>query len=812
MSLKDKSRIPYSLLELLGVFLLPFAIHILFTGGIEPLYGGDMATQFTVYLGILRKALLEGRFPFWEHFWAGGYPFGADPQTLCYYPPAMAATVLFPPLWAGTILVLFHLGLGALGTWLFSRRISGIRSGAWISALMYSLGGYVSGHLMHVSFVHVLGLFPMILYVLFLPERKHLFGFSTILSAVLFALIFTAGHPQSALMATAMILFLLVYLGNKTTIVRGGIALALGICLASPALLSYRELMMNSVRSQFGYAQFTEGGLPPVQLVQFISPLFFGGGKGIISASNYWGELFIHETIAFVGLCPLVLGITACILGVARKTPWRRPAWAFSLLVLAGIVLACSRALHLAELLYHVPVVKLFRVHSRYLLASVTGLHFLAAMGLAGILGKWPGWEAGGARRVCFGIAIAVCVFFILFCAWSMFFPEGFPRAGESHGKIKGIVDLLTRMYQSVKYAVLFLILVLFLFWKQRSAREVIWGVLAISVLDLGLVKYEMYPIFTPKPESLSRVLKDMCTGPGWTLVEYPHHLPIEMKILYPNRPLEEGLKVLNQYNPLILESFSRSLSLNHLGQMQEPGKVITHKGLCSAFGIRRIVLSRMYEWGPKRQRLFLKRPKPGLRAVPLPDILGLFTKMCEYKNFWMGKGGNGQDPALAYIPENIISGPMEALFDRNTPFPFRSAEEFSMVHDAKTVTIRKNRTGRVIRERIGSSLAEAEIDAEEDAVIVFRLMDYPGWRLLIDGKPYSYFRTNGCFVGAKAQPGRHIYLWKFRPTHLGKGIGISLAGILLMIIGVMLERKRSPSKDSGGREARGQRDKWTRG
>ena len=801
MSLKDKSRIPYSLLESLGIFLLPFAIHVLFTGGIKPLYAGDMATQFTVYLGSLRKALLEGRFPFWEHLWAGGYPFAADPQTLCYYPPAMATAVLFPPLWAGTILVLFHLGLGALGTWLFARRISGIRSGAWISTLMYSLGGYVSGHMLHVSFIHVLGLFPMILYVLFLPGRKHLFGFSTILSTVLFALVFTAGHPQSALMALVMILFLILYLGNKTTIVRGGIALALGICFASPALLSFRELMMNSVRSQFSYAQFTEGGLPPAQLIQFISPLFFGGGKGIISASNYGGELFLHETIAFVGLCPLVLGITACILHVARKTPWARPAGAFSILVLAGIVLACSRSLHLEELLYHVPVVKLFRVHSRYLLASVTGLHFLAAMGLAGILGKWPGWEAGEARRVCLGVALTVCVLFIVFCAWSLFFPKGFPRAGEPQGKMQGIVDLWNGTNQSVKYAVLFLILVLFLFRKQRSARDVILGVLAISVLDLGLVKYEMYPIFTPKPESLSRILKETCTGPGWTLVEFPHYLPIEMKILYPNRPLEEGLKVLNQYNPLILESFSRCLSLNHLGQMQEPGKVIAHKGLCSAFGIRRIVHNRIYEWGPQRERLYVKRPRPGLRVVPLADILGLFTKTCDYKNFWMGKGGNGQEPALAYIPENIISAPLEALFDPNTPFPFHSAEEFSMVHDAQTVAIRKNRTGRVVRERIGNCLAEAEIDAEENTIIIFRLMDYPGWRLLIDGKPYSYLRTNGCFVGAKAQAGRHVYLWKFRPTHLGKAIGISLAGILMMIIGVLVERKRSPSKHSGTKD-----------
>jgi hypothetical protein len=145
MILKDKTKFRFSILETILVFLVPYLLHIICAGGLKPLYAFDMATQFAVYLGQLRKAFFGGCFPFWNCMWAGGYPFAADPQTLSYYPPAWVAAILFPPKSAATFLVFFHLGLGALGTWLFARHLFKCRSAAWLSAIVYSLGGMQPG-------------------------------------------------------------------------------------------------------------------------------------------------------------------------------------------------------------------------------------------------------------------------------------------------------------------------------------------------------------------------------------------------------------------------------------------------------------------------------------------------------------------------------------------------------------------------------------------------------------------------------------------------------------------------------------------
>ena len=85
-------RVP--LPDAIFVFLLPGLIYFINAGGLHPACSGDIATHFMIYLGRLRKAFFSGAFPFWEPLWAGGYPFAADPQTMCYYPPAWLAAVL----------------------------------------------------------------------------------------------------------------------------------------------------------------------------------------------------------------------------------------------------------------------------------------------------------------------------------------------------------------------------------------------------------------------------------------------------------------------------------------------------------------------------------------------------------------------------------------------------------------------------------------------------------------------------------------------------------------------------------------------
>jgi hypothetical protein len=65
--------------------------------------------------------------------------------------------------------------------------------------------------------------------------------------------------------------------------------------------------------------------------------------------------------------------------------------------------------------------------------------------------------------------------------------------------------------------------------------------------------------------------------------------------------------------------------------------------------------------------------------------------------------------------------------------------------------------------------------------VLVVLMSSYPGWKLLIDGKPAEIQNYNG-YLGAKMPPGEHTYQFYFLPTDFIVGALIS-AGALIFIV-----------------------------
>jgi hypothetical protein len=75
--------------------------------------------------------------------------------------------------------------------------------------------------------------------------------------------------------------------------------------------------------------------------------------------------------------------------------------------------------------------------------------------------------------------------------------------------------------------------------------------------------------------------------------------------------------------------------------------------------------------------------------------------------------------------------------------------------------------------------------------VLVVLMSDYPGWKLLVDGKPAHVTPYNG-YLGAKMLPGEHSYLFYFLPMQYIIGASISVATLLLILIMVFSVPLRS--------------------
>ena len=90
-------------------------------------------------------------------------------------------------------------------------------------------------------------------------------------------------------------------------------------------------------------------------------------------------------------------------------------------------------------------------------------------------------------------------------------------------------------------------------------------------------------------------------------------------------------------------------------------------------------------------------------------------------------------------------------------------------------------------------SSAELNVDVAQRSLLVVTETWYPGWKVLVDGKPADIYRTNYNYRGVFVEPGAHQVTFIYRPERFIMGARIS--GItLLVVILVGLLRMRCAS------------------
>jgi len=736
--------------ERLAAFLYPTIVFFTCAGGLRPLHTGDFARQFIIYLSCLKNALRTGIFPFWEPLWGGGFPFASDPQTLAFYPPAWAAAALLPPDWAATALLLFHLGLGSLGAWLLALRLFRDRRSAWFFSFLYSMNACIGGHLIHLTFIQALGVFPWIL-VLF-PEPFHISWRETLkkgmlprflLTSLVLAALLLTGHPQAAAMSLLCAFAVLAILGGAQALMIGAAALLLGAGLALFPLLSFLELAGQSARANFSFEAFTEGAMTPVGLVRFLSPLFFGGGRGIISIGPFWGDYFLHETSVYIGLFPLALALAAVITCLKRDHPQRKLVLSLAALAVLGILLACSRATGMARLLFRLPVVGSFRVHARYLFITIFSLSLLATIGFKALNTE------RGSRRL--SLMFSLCLAGLLFVVYLAFYAFHALRDDTVNPmSLLGVASLRNGANTSLLHAALMTLCLLPILSLERLRSRIPIWIMLVVFADLMLVRLDLFPQAMRQPAPIPEALKSDVLGEGWTLVEFPHRLPPLLEELAPNRPLALEYPVLNHYNPLMLQGTAFMLSFDATGYMKNPEQVFQNRGICEAFGIRRIIVNLRYRSLHDGRIYLLRRPREGFVQGHIPETIGMFKRTRIHENVWIGKVENPSPPALAYFPEHVSSGTFESLFNPRSPFASMGAETCSVIHDDPGLRGGPNPRGTVLSALQEGGRVEMTCESEEGALIVFRIPWYPGWRLTIDGREAPLLRANGCFLAAR--------------------------------------------------------------
>ncbi len=417
---------------------------------------GDTFLYFYPYWQAAAAALRNGRIPLWNPDLFMGAPFLANSQAGFFYPLNWPVWLLLPTPYAVSASILVHLIIAGWGTYLAARRVLLLsRSGAFLTAVLFALGGYLTAQVEHINqlqglawlpwfFVAVGGLKTARLKTARLETtrletarletarlettrlettRLETGDWGLMLCrgtavALLFSLQLLAGHTQTAFI-TGVGVLIFVAASGKWRATRSPLpaprsphpafcfllrafpllsGALLAVLLTAVQLLPTLELARHSSR---------QGGLAFNEVLSFsLHPLLLG--RSLLPA---YGQSLFSEYAAFLPLAALILAVIGA--WQWRRQPAVRP---FLVMTILAFLLALGRFTPLYWLLARLPGFDLFRVPARWLALYALGMAMLAGVGGEAMRRDWrlESGDWGGGRPFRWGI-----ILLILLIGWS---------------------------------------------------------------------------------------------------------------------------------------------------------------------------------------------------------------------------------------------------------------------------------------------------------------------------------------------------------------------------------------------------------
>ncbi len=410
------SVVPY-----LGLLTVCFVFYWKLTFTNLILARGDVFLYFYPNWNYAAAAIRQGRLPLWNPYLFMGVPFFANSQTGVLYPLNLALAWLSTTR-AINLTIILHVWLAGAGAYIFARRSLGLgRWAAWLGAVTFALGGYLSAQVEHVNQFQALSWLPFLFTFFDLALGRWQWAFA--LAAVV-TIQLLAGHSQSVFISLVGLGVYALWPAIENAAARRGNArhlaqrlgvwlgaVMLGALLAAAQLVPTLELARQSMRA---------GGLTWREAVSFsLSPALL-----LPALLPNFRQTILSEYVAYIG----VTGLAFSSVGIwvswrvtqdrfGGQTPHVSPSSlvfcrAMSILALLGLVLALGGYNPLYSLLIKLaPGFNLFRVPARWLVLYAFGAAMLAGIGVDQI----SNWLRCHSRISLFrGFEIGSLMFFLL--------------------------------------------------------------------------------------------------------------------------------------------------------------------------------------------------------------------------------------------------------------------------------------------------------------------------------------------------------------------------------------------------------------
>jgi hypothetical protein len=374
-----------------ALILLPMVYFLpVFIWNLTLVPGDGLTQNFGVRI-LIGQMIAAGQLPLWNPYIFAGTPLLASIYPGALYPPNWVFAV-FSPTVAMNIVVITTYHLALIGTYLYARRIGTTRIGALLAGLAFTFGGYLVAHAGHTSRIAAAVWLPGILLAIEHLYAQFRWRWVTF-GAAFIALQLFAGEPQmnfyTVLVCAAYAAFSLALRPARETRLRflaGITAMALfGVLFSMIQLLPERELLAMGERAGISYEYFSGYSFPPLNVLTFIFPFFFGGMLPPYRIP-YWGQSTIDETCGYFGLLTLLLSLAA-LFGSRYATASGNDRaklirfWSAAAVVSLTLAFGGYLPFGLNHILHHLPVYNLFRASGRHMYEFTYSVAMLAGLG-----------------------------------------------------------------------------------------------------------------------------------------------------------------------------------------------------------------------------------------------------------------------------------------------------------------------------------------------------------------------------------------------------------------------------------------------
>ncbi len=715
----------------------------------EALFWGTPLLQFVPWRESAFQTLSQGYLPLWNPQLGMGAPLLANYQSALIYPPTYLLMITGTA-WGHGLLVALHLMWAGIGMVVLTRHLGLGLFGQSVSALAYSLSGYLVARGGFLSINATAAWLPWILFTVDRlvhsletdgPRRDTLKA--TLWFSVALALQWMAGHAQ-----TAWYTFVLAFtwacwrtilsrgwngLKRLSAHLIGAVVIAFG--LSAVQLLPTVEYLLNSHRVSYLDPEFAMTySFWPWRLLDLLVPGLFGNP----AHGNYWGYGNYWEDAIYIGALPLILALIAIWRGLRGKD---QPSLVRFLMSLALITFffALGKNTPLFPLLFrYVPTFDLFQAPTRWNLILIFVLALLAGIGAENLrapTGRALYWTRLGT------VGAAV----VGFAAW----------IGSQ--LIEGVEPSFIRAFTLSGFW-LFVTGVIIL--KVPEGFSWRW-VAIVGLVVLADLAYAGSGLNPSVPLSVFRgdsALKDIVAD------EHRVYMPSDV---------EYQLKFTQTHR---FDTFNSDMDWRNVRDIGLPNTPMLD-GIDSANNFDPILPSRFVQW---TEMIEESPPDHRLNLLALMDV-GWLAVLDEGSDLGVRYEAVPDAERIRLIPEPlVVSSAAEALSILSKPDfdPMRIV----VLEDETLPSLPTGGGGEVfLTETSDPSLVSLRVETIQGSWLLLSDTWYPGWCVELDGAETTLYKADYLFRAVWVPSGRHNIEFRYRSSLFVIGGVLSVIGWLAM-------------------------------